>query len=294
MFSHNKRLHHNARVSETSPGLENLMLEQFGGPQGELAAACRYFTQCHSEDELDRKDMRIDLATEELSDLEVIGIIVAMLSRGAKRSSEGSACKAEMYRSIGGGSNDSDVTQLPYGGSPQLTFAGRAPRSAACIGTIGVPFGLRSHFAAESRVKTVHERLIDCTDDPGVEEALGFLMTREISHQLSPEKALYAIQPNFSLSKLFGMEPLGRVYFNMSPAEGDARGRWNSEPNFEFLEPEAAVDGEGSLPANGLNEGDAALLLPLPEHTFSKPNEYPLTGVERGTGAAMAAMAATV
>ena len=85
------------------------------------------------------------------------------------------------------------------------------------------------------------------------------------------------------------MEPLGRVYFNMSRREGDARGRWNSEPNFEFLEPEAAVDGEGSLPANGLNEGDAALLLRLPEHTRSKPNEYPLTGVERGTGAAMAA-----
>ena len=291
MFLHNKRLHHNARVSETSPGLENLMLEQFGGPQGELAAACRYFTQCHSEDELGRKGMRIDLATEELSDLEVIGIIVAMLSRGAERSSDRAVCKAEMYRCIGGGSNDSDVTQPPYGGTPQLTFAGGVPRSAACIGTIGVPaFGLRSsRFAAESRVKTVHERLIDCTDDPGVEEALGFLMTREISHRLSPEEALYAIQPNFSLGKLFGMEPLGRVDFNMSPGEGDARGRRNSEPNFELLEPEAAVDGEGSLPANGLNEGDAALLLPLPEHTFSKPNEYPLTGVERGTGAAMAA-----
>ena len=290
MFLHNKRLHHNARVSETSPGLENLMLEQFGGPQGELAAACRYLTQCHSEDELCRKGMRIDLATEELSDLEVIGIIVAMLSKGAKRSSDRAVCKAEMYRCIGGGSNDSDVTQLPYVSSPQLTFAGGVPRSAACIGTIGEPaFGLRSHFAAESRVKTVYERLIDCTDDPGVEEALGFLMTREISHQLSPEKALYAIQPNFPLGKLSGTEPLGRVYFNMSPGEGDARGRRNSEPNFELLEPEAAVDGEGSLPANGLNEGDAALLLPLPEHTFSKPNEYPLTGVERGTGAAMAA-----
>jgi Mn-containing catalase len=45
MFAHNKRLQYTVRVSEPNPGLANLMLEQFGGPQGELAAAMRYFTQ---------------------------------------------------------------------------------------------------------------------------------------------------------------------------------------------------------------------------------------------------------
>lgn len=45
MFAHNKRLQYTVRVRETNPGLANLLLEQFGGPQGELAAACRYFTQ---------------------------------------------------------------------------------------------------------------------------------------------------------------------------------------------------------------------------------------------------------
>jgi len=51
MFVHNKRLQYTVRVSETNPGLANLMLEQFGGPQGELAAAMRYFTQALSEDD---------------------------------------------------------------------------------------------------------------------------------------------------------------------------------------------------------------------------------------------------
>ena len=290
MFSHDKRLLYNIRVSETSPSLKNLMLEKFGGPQGELAAACRYFTQCHAEDELGRKDMRVDLATEERSDLEVIGIIVAMLSNGATRDSGGAMCEAGMYRSIGGGSNDSNVTQLPYGGSPQQTFAGGVPRSAACIGTIGNPaFGLRSNFAAEPRVKMAHERLVDCTDKPGVGQALGFLMTREIFHQLSPEKALYAIQPNFPPGKLSGMELFSREHFNMPPGEGDACGRWGSESNYELLQVEVAVDGGSSLPTNGLNEGDAALLLQLSAHTRSKPNEDPLTGAERGGGAAMPA-----
>lgn len=52
MFAHNKRLQYTVRVAAPNPGLANLMLEQFGGPQGELAAACRYFTQA-----LDRKSV---------------------------------------------------------------------------------------------------------------------------------------------------------------------------------------------------------------------------------------------
>src|SRR4051794_7690156 len=69
MFSHNKRLQYTVRVSECTPGLANLMLEQFGGPQGELAAACRYFTQALGEDDAGRKDMLFDISTEELSHL---------------------------------------------------------------------------------------------------------------------------------------------------------------------------------------------------------------------------------
>ena len=45
MFRHVKQLQYTVRVAEPNPGLANLLLEQFGGPQGELAAACRYFTQ---------------------------------------------------------------------------------------------------------------------------------------------------------------------------------------------------------------------------------------------------------
>ncbi len=45
MFMHNKRLMYTVRVSEPDPKLASLMLEQFGGADGELAAAMRYFTQ---------------------------------------------------------------------------------------------------------------------------------------------------------------------------------------------------------------------------------------------------------
>lgn len=86
MFMHNKRLQYTVRVSRPDPGLANLLLEQFGGPQGELAAACRYFTQALAEEDPGRKDMLLDIATEELSHLEVIGSIIA-ISTAAPRAS---------------------------------------------------------------------------------------------------------------------------------------------------------------------------------------------------------------
>ena len=199
MFVHNKRLQYTVRVSESNPGLANLMLEQFGGPQGELAAACRYFTQYLGEDDPGRKDMLIDIATEELSHLEIIGTIVGMLNKGAKgQLAEAVEQEADIYRAITGAGNDSHLTQVLYGGGPPLTNSAGVPWSAAYIDTIGEPTAdLRSNIAAESRAKIVYERLIALTDDPGVKEALGFLMTREVAHQKSFEKALYAITPNF-------------------------------------------------------------------------------------------------
>jgi len=70
MFMHNKKLQYTVRVAGPNPVLASYMLEQFGGPQGELAAAMRYFTQGLAEDDPGRKDMLLDIATEELSHLE--------------------------------------------------------------------------------------------------------------------------------------------------------------------------------------------------------------------------------
>ena len=284
MFMHNKRLQYTVRVSECNPGLANLMLEQFGGPQGELAAACRYFTQYLAEDDPGRRDMLIDIATEELSHLEVIGTIVAMLNKGAKgKLAEGIESEAEMYRSISGGGNSSHVTQILYGGGPALTNSGGVPWTAAYVDSIGDPAAdLRSNIAAESRAKIVYERLINCTDDPGVKEALGFLMTREIAHQQSFEKALYSMQPNFPPGKLHGLPEYTNVYFNMSRGEGEARGPWNSEPTFDYREGEPAVDGGSGLPEVALEDGELTAVQQAATRLQSDTSSDPLTGAMLG------------
>ncbi len=289
MFAHNKRLQYTVRVSETNPGLANLMLEQFGGPQGELAAAIRYFTQALGEDDPGRKDMLYDIATEELSHLEVIGTIVAMLNKGAKgRLAEAAESEAEMYRSITGAGNDSHVTQVLYGGGPPLVNSAGVPWTGAYIDTIGDPSAdLRSNIAAEARAKIVYERLINLTDDPGVKEALGFLMTREVAHQISFEKALYAIQPNFPPGKLPPDPRFSKTYFDMSQGGMEVRGPWNSEENFEVVsdrEKQSAVDGGDGGSTVKLAAKEKTVVEALKKRTMSDPATDPMTGAELGMG----------
>jgi len=288
MFMHNKRLMYTVRVAEPNPGLATLMLEQFGGPQGELSAAMRYFTQGLADEDAGRKDLLLDIATEELSHLEVIGAIISMLNRGIKGElAEASRDEADLYMSLNDG-GESQTTSLLYGGAPALINSAGVPWTAAYIDSIGDPVcDLRSNIAAESRAKIVYERLINVTDDPGIKEALGFLMTREVAHQKSFEKALYAIQPNFPAGKIPGVPEFTDKYYNMSQGEGDARGPWNEGAQWEFVEDrnaQMAVDGGDGSASVGLDDDEAAALEAFAARTASDPESNPVTGADLGAG----------
>lgn len=288
MFMHNKRLQYTVRVSQTDPALASLLLEQFGGPDGELAAAMRYFTQGLAEDDPGRKDMLLDIATEELSHLEVIGSIVAMLNKGVKSAlAEGAMEEADLYMSINAG-GDSHTQSLLYGGGPSLTNSSGVPWTAAYIDSRGDPTcDLRSNIAAESRAKIIYERLINITDDPGIKDALGFLMTREVAHQKSFEKALYTIQDNFPSGKLPGLTAYADMYVNASQGDGDAQGPWNTGDQWTRVD-----DIEGNLPVDG-GDGQASVTLRDEEmkagaamlsRLASDPNANPATGADLGAG----------
>lgn len=288
MFMHNKRLQYTVRVSEPNPVLASFLLEQFGGPDGELAAAMRYFTQGLAEDDPGRKDMLLDIATEELSHLEVIGSIVAMLNKGAKSNlTEATMEEAELYLSLNAGGN-SHTQSILYGGGPSLTNSSGVPWTAAYIDSRGDPTcDLRSNIAAESRAKIVYERLINITDDAGIKDALGFLMTREVAHQKSFEKALYSIADNFPPGKLPGLEAHANTYVNASQGEGDATGPWNEGKQWKRID-----DIEGNLPVDG-GDGQASVQLGDQEmrdyaamvgRLKSDPTTDPETGTELGAG----------
>jgi Mn-containing catalase len=288
MFVHNKRLQYTVRVGEPNPRLASLMLEQFGGPQGELAAAMRYFTQALAESCPKRKDMLLDIATEELSHLEVIGSIVCMLNKGVNAKMSEGAEQGELLRDVFAG-GESHTTSLLYGGGAALVNSAGVPWTAAYIDTIGDPAcDLRSNIAAESRAKIIYERLINCTDDPDVKQALGFLMTREVAHQKSFEKALYAIESNFPPGKLPGNPKFTDTYFNMSTGENDARGPWNQGEQWDFVADPVGVspvDGGDGMATVNLSQAEAELAKRQAERLACKDGgSDPTTGADLGAG----------
>jgi Mn-containing catalase len=288
MFMHNKRLQYTVRVAEPNPRLACVLLEQFGGADGELAAAMRYFTQGLGEEDPGRKDMLLDIATEELSHLEVIGSIIAMLNKGVRAQlSEGQQEEAELFAMVGQ-TGTSAKESILFGGGPALIDSAGVPWTAAYVDSRAEPtVDLRSNIAAESRAKIVYERLINITDDPGIKDALGFLMTREVAHQKSFEKALYSIENNFPPGKLPGIEQFANVYVNTSQGAGDMEGPWNSGDQWERvddLDQVMPIDGGDGVASVELPASDRALLEQMALRNQSDASRDPTTGTDLGAG----------
>src|SRR5436190_13925735 len=97
MFYHVKDLQFNARVSRPDPAFATLLLEQFGGANGELAAALRYFGQAFGAKipYPDKYDLLMDIATEEFSHLEIVGATIQLLLTGINGALKDAAEKSE-------------------------------------------------------------------------------------------------------------------------------------------------------------------------------------------------------
>lgn len=237
MFMHAKELQFNARVSGPDARFASLLLDQFGGPNGELKAAMQYFVQAFGVRQTmpDKYDMLMDIATEELSHLEIVGATITMLLDGV--SGEIKNAEAGNWMDLlRGGTEKQEVIHMAMtnpaflsesGGAPMLTDVNGVPWTAAYVTANGdLTVDLRSDIAAESRAKIVYERLIQFTDDPYVKETLGFLMTREIAHFQMFAAALESLPSNFPPGSLQGDPRYTHSYFNMSDG-ADARGPWN-------------------------------------------------------------------
>jgi Mn-containing catalase len=188
MFLHNKKMMYTVRVDAPNPRFAKMLLEQFGGPNGELGAALRYFSQGWAEADPQRRDMLLNIATEELSHLEMVGQMLTMLLKGSPGAMvdevEGGYMgdllegKQDLYTEM---SLNSSQTVL---GGPGPRFTDSMGNSFTCdwVDTIGNPTAdLRSDIAAEARAKITYERLIKQCDDAGARDTLTFLMQREVA-----------------------------------------------------------------------------------------------------------------
>src|SRR6201996_5711383 len=242
MYHHVKKLMFTVRVDEPDPRFGNMLLEQFGGANGELAAAMQYSIQGLNCDDPDRKDLLMDIGTEELSHLEVVGCLARLHLKPMKFDRE--AAEADPLIAIAGG-----------GGVNLFNSQGNAWTADYLKITGELDVDLRSNIAAEARAKIVYERLINFCDDAGTKDALQFLMTREITHMKAFSAALASMEkPMFSIGKIAPTPGLVDQFFNDSTGAGDhgeidTRGPWNEGGDWVFTESPALHNGDsGSTP----------------------------------------------
>jgi Mn-containing catalase len=232
MYHHIKKLMYVVRVDEPSPVFGNMLLEQFGGANGELAAAMQYSIQGLNCDDPARKDLLMDIGTEELSHLEVVGTLARMHLQPMKAFRD--AAEVDPLIAIAGG-----------GGVNLFNSMGN-PWTADYLKITGeLDVDLRSNIAAEARAKIVYERLINFCSDAGTRDALQFLMTREITHMKAFATALESMQkPAFTIGLIPPSPDLVNKYFNDSSGQGedgeqDSRGPWNQGGEWEYVEADA-------------------------------------------------------
>lgn len=235
MIYHVKELQFDARVSNPDPRFARLLLEQFGGANGELKAAMQYFTQAFTcrKPYPDKYDMLMDIAMEEFSHLEIVGATITMLLSGVSGELKNATEEADLSHLINANKEKDHIAHtsahflVHSGGGPMVTDCMGNPWSGFFVNANGdLTVDLRSNIGAESRAKITYEYLMQFTDDPHVKETLGFLMTREVAHMNMFTAALADIKPNFPPGILQGDPRATHTYFNMSDGQ-NVRGPWN-------------------------------------------------------------------
>jgi Mn-containing catalase len=229
MYHHVKKLMYTVNVGQADVVFGRMLLEQFGGANGELAAALQYSIQGLNCDDPKRKDMLMDIGTEELSHLEVIGSLARMHLKPLKEDGRDRAEADPLIAVVGGGGVGLFNSQGNPWTADYLKISGQ------------MEVDLRNNIAAEARAKITYERLIGFTDDPGTKDALTFLMTREITHMKAFMAALDSMPKGpLEIGELPPDDHYVNKYFNDSTGAGDlgedAEGPWNSGGQWEVVD----------------------------------------------------------
>lgn len=191
MWTYNKRLEYPINIKCKDPRLAKVIISQYGGPDGELAASLRYLSQRFGMPDEKAKAILNDIGTEELAHLEMVGTIVHQLTKNASIEEIEKAGLSAYY-------TDHGVDVYPQS-------AAGVPFSANCLACKGDAIAnLQEDLAAEQKARATYEKLIDlCRDNPDVVEPLKFLREREVVHFQRFGEALRGVQDKLAQKKFY-------------------------------------------------------------------------------------------
>ena len=222
MFEHKKPLLHEVKVEKPNPQYAVLMQEQLGGGNGELKSAMQYISQSFRIKDPAIKDLFMDIASEELSHMEIVGTLINLLNGHDVN-----------YKNIANGTIEAQVLT---GLNPGLTNASGYSWTSDYVSVTGdLCADLLSNIASEQRAKVVYEYLYRQIEDKYVREAIDFLLNREEAHNAMFREAFNKISKTGS-NLSFGVTEDSKLYFDLStpsPTNNEFKNSNFSHPEFK-------------------------------------------------------------
>ena len=194
MWSYEKRLQYPVRITNPNPKIAQVILSQYGGPDGELGASLRYLSQRYTMPNRKVAGLLTDIGTEELAHLEMVSAIVHQLTRNLT---------PEEILAQGFQNYYVDHTAGVYPAS-----AAGVPFTAAYIQSKGDPItDLSEDLGAEQKARTTYDTILRLVDDPDVRDPIAFLREREIVHYQRFGEGLRMITEELDAKNFYAFNP---------------------------------------------------------------------------------------
>lgn len=194
MWNYEKRLQFPVNIKEPNAKLAQVIISQYGGPDGELGASMRYLSQRYATTDRKVAGLLTDIGTEELAHLEMVAAIVHQLTRNLSMD--------EIKES----GFDQYYVDHTVGVWPQA--AGGVPFNANQFQVKGdVITDLFEDMAAEQKARSTYDNILRLIKDPDVCEPIKFLRQREIIHFQRFGEALRMTQDKLNSKNFYAFNP---------------------------------------------------------------------------------------
>lgn len=194
MWNYEKRLQYPVKISQPNAKIAQVIISQFGGPDGELAASMRYLSQRYTMPYKEVTGILTDIGTEELAHMEMVSAIVYQLTKDLS---------LEEIKASGFDKYYVDHTLALW---PQA--ASGTPFSSTFFQSKGDPItDLHEDMAAEQKARTTYDNILRLVKDPEVCDPIRFLREREIVHYQRFGESLRIVQDNLDSKNFYAINP---------------------------------------------------------------------------------------
>lgn len=194
MWKYERRLQYPVKISKCNPQAAQIIMSQYGGPDGELGASLRYLSQRYSMKDRTIMGTLTDIGTEELAHMEIVAAIIHQLTKDLT---------PEEIKASGFDKYYVDHTLAIW---PQS--AGGVPFSANQFQSTGDTItDLYEDMAAEQKARLTYENILRLIKDPEICDPIRYLREREVVHFQRFGECLRRAQDNLDSRNFYAFNP---------------------------------------------------------------------------------------